>query len=209
MMIMDKITQKAVAEISAKYQPHTIIVYGFRARGDAAPDSDVDIACFVDQPPVSRDARLFNNYYLDAWVYSTESMDHFTEEFLKFESGFCAVDLLGLGKRLLDQVHQVLAEGPDPLSEEEKHHIKQWVYKTLERTKKHDVEGNYRRIWLQYALLHRYFSLRDQWFLGLKQSFKWLEAHDPLAFKRFSDAYCQPGNLQLLEALADYTTKDC
>ena len=125
---MDKIIKLAVKDISEKYQPHTIILYGSRARGDASPDSDIDIACFVDQPSATKDARILNGYY--------------------------------------------------------------------------------RRTWLQFQLLEYYFSLRDQWFLGSKQSLRWLEKNDQTAFRLFSDTYKYPQNLQILKKLADYTTAD-
>ncbi|WP_061509519.1 nucleotidyltransferase family protein [Endozoicomonas montiporae] len=112
---MDKITRLALEDITDKYQPHTVIVYGSRARGDASPDSDIDIACFMDHPPVTRDARQFNGCYLDAWVYPTASMNNVSEEFLKFDSGLCVVDQRGLGEPLLEEVRRVLSEGPEPL----------------------------------------------------------------------------------------------
>ena len=206
--MMDKITKLAVKDLSEKYQPHTIIVYGSRARGDVSPDSDIDIACFLDQPSVTTDARKFNGCYLDVWIYSTESMNQWSDEFLKFESAYCVVDQLGLGQQLLEKVKTIIAKGPESLSPEEKRHIKKWVYKMLERAAKNDVEGYYRRTWLQFELLQYYFSLRDKWFLGAKQSLSWLEKNDQTAFRLFSDTYKYPQNLQIVKELADYTTAD-
>ncbi|KEQ15611.1 hypothetical protein GZ77_03160 [Endozoicomonas montiporae] len=71
------------------------------------------------------------------------------------------------------------------------------------------VHHNYRRTWLQYELLNRYFSLRTLWFLGPKQSLKWLEANDRNAFNLFNKAYGNPENIRILKDLADYTLKDC
>ena len=37
-----------------------------------------------------------------------------------------------------------------------------------------DLEGNFRRVWLLYALLEDYFALRGMWYEGPKAALKWL-----------------------------------
>ena len=61
---MDEITEFAVKEVVEKYNPHTVIIYGSRARGDATEESDVDMACFLDSPSISEDFRDVNGIFL-------------------------------------------------------------------------------------------------------------------------------------------------
>lgn len=204
---MDKITKIAVAEIIEKYDPHTLIVYGSRARGDARDDSDVDIACFVDSPTVTEDLRYFNDIFLDVFIYSTKSMDNI-EEFIKFDEVICVVDKRGLGKELLQEVKKKLKEGPCPLSSKERLNIIELRTKSLKSVKEDDIIGNYKKSWLQYSLLETYFLLRDMWYSGPKQSFKWLEENDEKAFGLFKTSYEELQNYDKLKELTLYVL-DC
>ncbi|MFQ2313995.1 nucleotidyltransferase domain-containing protein [Aeromonas dhakensis] len=47
---MEKILDLAVEDLKGKYAPHTIILYGSYARNEATETSDIDIACFCDNP---------------------------------------------------------------------------------------------------------------------------------------------------------------
>lgn len=201
---MDKIIELAVKEVVKKYNPHTVIVYGSRARGDATDESDVDIACFLDSPTVSEDFRDMNGIFLDAWIHPTESMKN-PNNFVKMGEAFCAVDKLGLGSQLLQQINIKIKDGPIPLTEKEKFNIIELRLKILKRAGKGDVEGNHRRSWLQHALLETYFILRDKWFLGAKSSLSWLKVNDDIAFELFERAYQFPDDYEALKKLTHYT----
>ncbi|CAM3829780.1 nucleotidyltransferase domain-containing protein [Parendozoicomonas haliclonae] len=199
----------AVAELNKKYQPHTIIVYGSRARGDFTETSDLDIACFTDHSPKLTDARLWQGIYLDAWIYHTDSMAKNEQstlplEYLRFADGYCVQDQQGKGQVFLDQVKARLAEGPKCLSENEKAHTVEWIGKMLNRAAQDDIEGNYRQVWLQFELLEIYFQLRDLWYFGPKKSFVWLQDNDPLAYQLFKAGYESPADSSKLKTLAAY-----
>jgi predicted nucleotidyltransferase len=51
-----------------------VMLYGSRARGDARPDSDWDVAIFVDGPPTPRDRRSLSDVGFDLMM---ESGQHF------------------------------------------------------------------------------------------------------------------------------------
>ncbi|MFA0553045.1 nucleotidyltransferase family protein [Vibrio lentus] len=72
---MDKATELAVNEMVKKYDPHTVIVYGSRARGDATAESDVDLACFIDGSQTFEDTSDRNGVFIDAWIYPTDAMN--------------------------------------------------------------------------------------------------------------------------------------
>ncbi len=75
--------ERLCAELSLKYQAHTILLYGSRANGTDGPDSDIDIACFGPVPAPIRDAREIEGFYLDAFVYPETELLNPTVEHLK------------------------------------------------------------------------------------------------------------------------------
>ena len=199
---MDDILNLACEELKEKYKPHTIILYGSYARNEANESSDIDIACFYDGTSEYKDARVFHNTYLDAWVYPTSFLDSIPEESLRFGDGIVLYDERGLGSKYISQVKQKLAKGKSAISENELAHLQEWVKKMLARANDEDIDGNYRRIWLQHELLTIYFEVRGLWFLGPKKSFSYLKSHDNPVFELFSKAYKEPTNMVALEALA-------
>ena len=201
---MDTITELAVKEVSEKYNPHTIIVYGSRARGEATHSSDVDIACFTESKITSKDARIFHNVFLDAWIYPEEDMIDIKDEFLRFNDGYCALDNKGLGAPFLQKIQHKIDQGPEQVSDEEKVHTREWVSKMLIRVSESDIEANYRRSWLQFELLEIYFQLRGLWYFGPKKSFNWLKTNDPIGYQLFENAYSNPLNHIQLKELASY-----
>lgn len=202
---MDKITTLAVNEVVEKYNPHTVIIYGSRARGDATDESDVDMACFLDSPSVSEDFRSFGGIFLDAWLYPTESMKN-SDNFVQMGKAFCAVDKFGYGAKLLQEINKKIETGPKPLTEKEKFNIIELKIKNLKRAAKGDIEGNHRRSYLQYDLLETYFHLRDKWFFGAKSSLTWLKENDEVAFSLFENVYRAPDDYEALTKLTVYTT---
>lgn len=56
------------AELQDRYHCHTIIMYGSRARGDAAVTSDIDILGARSDGEEVRHCRLWQGNYLDAFV---------------------------------------------------------------------------------------------------------------------------------------------
>jgi hypothetical protein len=200
---MDEITKIAISEMVKKYNPHTIIIYGSRARGDATVESDVDIACFLDDSAAFEDTRNHNGIFIDAWDYPTELMNDATQ-FIKFNQAYCAVDERGLGKKLLSKVSEEYKKGLTPLNEQDKTNIIELRLKILKQACKGNLEGNYRKFWLQSDLLQTYFLLRRLWYFGPKQSFLWLETNDKVAYDLFSKVYDMPQSTEHLEALTSF-----
>jgi predicted nucleotidyltransferase len=155
-----------VDELRRVHGAHAAIVYGSFARGDATNESDVDIAAFADVAEVTRDARLWNGIYLDAFVYPSETEP--SVELLKLVGGQIVLDDRGVARRLLERIDELERRGPTPLSEPEARMRRVWAQKTLARVQRGDAEGNYRRHQLLVNLLEDYFALRGTWFRGAK-----------------------------------------
>ncbi len=203
---MDDLLLRVLADLQEKYNPHTIILYGSRARGDYTPSSDIDVVCFVEGATPIEDARDFEGFYLDAWVYSSNAMSATTDEFLRFADGYCLYDSAGCGEAFLKELQQRIEQGPKQLSSAEIQHTKQWVYKMLERARSSDVESLYRRYWLAVDLLQIYFDLRGQWYFGPKKSLAWLREHDFIGYQLFSQVYEHSIKFEDLGKLSEYVT---
>ena len=126
--------------------------------------------------------------------------------FVQMGEAFCAIDKLGFGSKLLQQVNKKIKDGPTPLSIKEKLNIIELRLKILKRVGKGDIEGNHRRSGLQSDLLETYFVLRDKWFFGAKQSLSWLQINDKAAFKLFENVYQSPDDYEALKKLTYYVT---
>ncbi len=204
---MEDLFSKVVADLQEKYNAHTVILYGSRARGDHTPSSDIDIVCFVEGATPSQDARDFEGLYLDAWVYSSESMSASNDDLLRVADGYCLYDLEGHGAAFLQQLKQRIEQGSKKLSASEINHLKQWVYKMLERAKSSEIESLYRRYWLAVDLLQIYFDLRGQWYFGPKKSLAWLKEHDSVGYQLFSKVYRHSIRVDDLCELVEYVAR--
>ncbi|MBJ7555194.1 nucleotidyltransferase domain-containing protein [Marinomonas spartinae] len=198
---MDKLIRLAVEDLIKRYQPHTIILYGSRARGEATQASDIDIACFVDSGTETKEARVFHGVYLDAWVYPSEKMTLVSDDALRFGDGICLLDQRGLGGQYLAAIQERIEAGPEILDETDRSHTFEWISKMLSRIELDDLEGKYRRHWLQFELLEIYFQLRGLWFFGPKKSLRYLQENDAVAYQLFYDVYDDPTDVDRLKLL--------
>jgi uncharacterized protein len=167
---------------------HTIILYGSRARNTHTQESDYDILAVRAVGQSTRDARLWNGAYLDIFIYNEQDIVDIDTSFLRIRGGVLLRELQDFGHRLLDKVEQLYASSPAPLSEQEIELRRLWYQKMLKRIAQGDIEANYRRVWLLYALLEDYFALRQKWYLGSKASWEWLQTYHPDAYNAFAVA---------------------
>jgi hypothetical protein len=179
-------------ELVSVYRMHTVLLYGSRADGSATADSDYDIAAFgpIDAP--LRIARPQDGAYLDIWAYPEAMLGEATEEFLRLQGSTIVLQRGQDAQVFLSRVDEIYRRGPPPLSANELAARRVWAHKMLARVERADPEGNYRRVWLLYALLEDYFQSRGLWSQGPKKSLRWLERFDLPVYQ----AYClalQPG----------------
>jgi predicted nucleotidyltransferase len=199
---LDSLLQLALEDLVQQYRPHTVIAYGSRVRNRATDSSDIDLACYCDITEGIKDARLFHGVYLDAWIYPTSSMDNIDEGDLRFEDGCLLLDQRGLGEKFLQRVRDKLHQGPKPQSQSDIQHTTEWIHKMLLRAANNDLDGQYRKVWLQFQLLEIYFQLRGKWFLGHKKSFEYLRKNDLKVFDLFEQVYADKMDFDKLHKLA-------
>lgn len=77
----------------------------------------------------------------------------------------------------------------------------------LERTKLGDIEGLYRRSWLQEALLADYFNIRKLRYWGSKESFKWLLQNDKKTYQLLDKSLKNPADFKALKKLVEQVSE--
>ncbi len=173
-----------VKELRSKYNPHTIFLYGSHARGDASPESDIDILVITKTGEATTDSRPWGDYNLDAWIYPEEEAE-FVDDFLHLAEAKILWSKNKWGNKFLQAVRERFAEGPEALPEHDKQHRLRWFHKMLNRIQRDDTEAHFRRHWLLVDLLPTYFGLLQAWYMGPKRSLQWLEENKPNVYKAF------------------------
>ncbi|MCY9855380.1 nucleotidyltransferase domain-containing protein [Vibrio mediterranei] len=199
---MKSILDLAIKEVTKRYAPHTLILYGSHARNEATETSDIDIACFWDRSEAHKESWLLHGTFLDIWIYPTAFFDSIPDEALRFGDGKVIFEKRGLGTDYINRVKKKLVKGKEPMSKVDKLHLRNWVVKMLERIREGNLDSNYRRTWLQYELLELYFEVRGIWYLGSKKSFSHLKQNDWDVYNLFAQVYQNPLDLDLLYMLA-------
>ena len=198
----DSVLLSVVDVLVDTYGCHTIIFYGSRARGDATADSDYDLVGFRATGKKEAVIRVLQEKYIDAYVYP-EAESSNEEEFLRLRGGTVLRQQNGFADDLFVRIEAKFAKGPKPIKRDEETRLRLWIQKMLSRAERNDIEGNYRRVWLQQDLLENYFVLRKMWFLGPKESFKWLRTNDRETFDLYEHALRPNTEPRMLKRLAE------
>jgi hypothetical protein len=182
--------ERLVSQVMDAHGCHTAIVYGSRARGDATPDSDLDLLCVREGGVAFRDARVVDGVYLDAFIYPESALATLDPAFLRILGGTVVRERDGFGTALLARVREMHDRGPPETPEDERRALVVWSQKMLDRVRAraNDVAANYRRMQLLVRALEDYFALRGTWFRGEKEAFAWLRQHDAATYARFERA---------------------
>jgi len=185
--------ERLALRVTAEHGCHTTILYGSRARGDATPESDVDLVGVREEGPSARDARVVEGVYFDVFVYPEAALAALDSSHLRLLGGVVLQEQGGFGTALLERVKALDEKGPTPLPEDERQALTVWSHKMLVRFRgKQGAEANYRRRFLVIQALEDYFSLRGAWFRGSKEAFEWLRRNNPVGYGLF-EAALSPG----------------
>ena len=191
-----------IEELLRAHRAHTIILYGSHARGDATPESDIDVACFADVPETYRDARLWNETFLDGFVYPTAVAEQdVTDELSKLSGGLVLLDAQKLAGSLLERVAAFEQRPVAILPETERRMRRVWAQKMLARIRRGDVEASYRYHWLLFQLLEDHYPMIGRRYPGPKRAFADLATRDPATLAAFERALAPGAGLDAVEAL--------
>jgi predicted nucleotidyltransferase len=169
-----------------RHQCHAVVLYGSRAKGTDDPSSDWDVLGVRSEGPSIREALSLGDAWLDAFIHAEEHFEKLDEGSLRFLNGRVLVDQRGFAKRLLERIAAFEKQGPPPLADEAA--VRAWYPKMLARIARGDIEARYRRAWLRFEALEAWFRLRGMWYRGPKESFAYLEAHEPQVHATFARA---------------------
>jgi hypothetical protein len=190
-------------ELSQTHHCHTVILYGSRAHDTYTDASDIDVVCFGSQVVEVSDARFWQGYWLDAWIYpETKALD--TEQFLHLHQGQVLCQKDDFGTRLLAEVAHILDTPPPPTPPDVWQHRRVWLSKTLARIERGDPEAWYRRHWLIADLLEVHMTLQHQRFLGFKRTMQWLADNDPHTHALFVALYSREPDFEQLTSICQH-----
>ena len=194
-----------VALLRAKFDPHAILLYGSRARGDATAQSDWDVSCIAVDAEPHHYGWVEDGAFLDVFVYP--AFEPPKPEDLRMLGSRILLDEHGLALPFLQELAALDARGPDPLPAHQVAMEKTWIDKTLQRARRgledpSDLEAHYRRHWLLRDLLEYAFTLRNQWFSGAKAAFALMQQSDPALYALFAAAYAPDAPFESIERLA-------
>jgi len=188
--VQDAVVTRLADNLRRKYGCHTVILYGSRARGDHAAESDYDLVGIGQQGPVRHLARRVGRAYVDAFVYPERKAT--PSELLRIRGGRVVFQKARFGEGLLERIDRLHARGPKTLSPDEIILRQHWARKMLDRARRGDIQGHFRRAELLTTLLEDYFLLRGLWYEGPKVSLMWLHVHDPEMASLYAKAL-EPG----------------
>jgi uncharacterized protein len=202
----DKILDDVLSELIRKHRCHTVLLYGSRATGRVTPTSDYDIAGIRKTGRTQRIARRQDGYYLDIFVFAERDLKFVDSRFSYLDGAKVLFRKGQFGSRFLRRLKLALKKRPKTLPADEIGARKVWAFKMLDRAALEDVEGHYRRSWLQTALLEDFFLVRRKQYKGSKAAFSWLHTYDLKTYRLFEDVLKNPGDLKRLRLLVQRVT---
>lgn len=199
----DKKFQEAIHILKSQYGCHTTILYGSRARNECNEKSDYDLIGIRESGKFERDCRFLDGNFLDMFIYSEKEITNPTDSLLRIKDGIIIFEKNSIGTNLINAIHKIYENGAPKTPEWEKHEIQNWLSKMLDRASVGDIEGNFRRSWLLHEALECYFKLNDMWYLGPKESFKWIRQNKPKLYIEFENALNPNSDLVKIKSLID------
>jgi uncharacterized protein len=197
----DPFLDKIKNELIRKYRCHTVILYGSHARGGATDRSDYDVMGVRLGGKKLRWAEKRDGKFIDAFVFPEKELQKVGEDRLYMKGCKIVYQKGTFGTRFIKELDRALKRRYKPWPPDQIKMLRVWAHKMLERIELGDVEGNFRRSWLQWELLEDYFHIRKKRYWGSKESFAWLKKSDAATYKLFESVLKKPNDLRILRKL--------
>lgn len=201
----DPLLPEIVRHIQKTYGAHTIILYGSRAQGTATSKSDYDILA-LRGPGIPEETKkdLFGDVYLDIHFFPEEALnDMYLVSPLSLVKGadiLCQKDHLGEDfihhlKKIYNQGFVASTQFKQKVVDEIK--MNQWKID-------HSLVGFFYQHSLLPNLLEHYFTLRNLYYIGTRESFAWLQENDLPTYYAFEKALKPDASIESINELVDH-----
>jgi predicted nucleotidyltransferase len=200
----DPLLPEIARHIQKTYGAHTIILYGSRAQGTANPKSDYDL--FVIRGSRMQKERvkdLFKGASLDLHLFSEEILNdrYLTPSLAIVEGAVILVQKDKIGTQIIQRIKDIYHRGFFPSNKIKKAIIAEIRMKQSKI--KNTPEGYFYRNSLLVSLLEHYFTLRNLYFIGTREGFRWLKKNDLAFYNAFEKALKPDASLESLNELVD------
>jgi predicted nucleotidyltransferase len=207
---------EVLAELRGAHDASAIVLYGSRAAPDTSgtnEESDWDVLVLsTSAQRRTAEGRWWRGVYLDVFIEpvgdGAQASLQVEERHLCLVGGRAMFDPEGHGARLLEAVQALARRGPPPLTPQARRRLVDWHWRTLTRAKGGSPASDYRRVELLHAALSDYFTLRGQWYPGLKPAITHLEDNDPAGSYLLAQALMPGAGFDALEAWIAHVTKE-
>lgn len=200
----DPLIPDIVRHIQETYGAHTVILYGSRAQGTATPKSDYDIILLREAGTLREDMRdLFKGAYLDLHFFSDEAViaTDLTGCLSIAEGAAVLSQKDNLGERLIQNVKKIY-EGGFFTSDQIKQDVIDEIKMNLSKIDSTTVGYYYQNLVLS-DLLEHYFTLRNIFYIGSRESFEWLKKNDLTTYNLFEKAVKPGASIESTKELVD------
>jgi predicted nucleotidyltransferase len=109
----NKMLKKITDQMIKKHNCHTVILYGSRARSESNTTSDYDIIAIRKNGEIEKDCRIFEDAYLDAFIYPENYIENPETSLMRIKDGIILVQKDSVGDKLLNKVIEIFKKGPD------------------------------------------------------------------------------------------------
>ena len=191
-----------IKELTCRYRPLAMIVYGSYSNGTNGLNSDFDALLISEDCEAFHDTSVINGVQLDVFLYDRRFVEELEDlsKVIQIYGGRIALDTDGAAGRLMDRVNRYVRENACK-TEAEKQDLKQWCGKMLLRTQRNDAEGMFRWHWLLVDSLEIYCNMRDAFYFGPKKTLRGMMEQDEQGYRLYSGAL---GEQAALKAWLEY-----
>lgn len=200
----DPLLPAIVRHIKDTYGGHTVILYGSRAQGTATLKSDYDIIVLQGSGIPAKNVRdLFQGVALDLHLLPDETVkDKYVSGYLSIVEGAAVLTQKeNLGDRFIQNIQEVYNRGfftSDTIKQRIIDEIKMHLSKVENTT-----VGYYYQNLVLSNLLEHYFTLRNIFYIGSRESFRWIKKNDLTTYELFEQAVKPGANLASTKALVE------
>ncbi len=192
-------------EMRRTHGAHTVVLFGSRARGDAAPTSDVDVLAVRADGGPDRDVRRWRGFDLDVHVLDEQGL---AAKLIEHAPGLAHARVLaqdaGSGDRLIARARYLLSQPPPAQDLGYVESLWAWGAKMRERIRSADPTlAAVQRAIVLVQSLPAWAEVRRRWFFGTKDAIATLGRDDPDVHRALLAAAAPGAEVEAFDRLLD------